>query len=285
MAQDSGTKTQPKRRTKSRTKNRHMAYQTLMAVLTVFLILSAAVTLVLLLRPLYDLGIRILKLPEKTGISYEVCQRNYRALIDYNLLFGPKTLVLPDFPVSKNGLVHFAEVKQMLTVIQIACWTLLPLVTALSFLSKRWKAYDWMKAAAFAVIILSAMVLAALLIDGNRTLILFHKIFFRKNEYWIFDPETDPVIQILPPEIFVMAGIAILVLMLIGVVILLVVRSVWMKQRTRRRYKRKTSSTGSSKTGTGNSKSGNRSAAGSNTKSNTRSNTKSSTKSSTGRKK
>ena len=224
-----------------------MVYQTLMAVLTVLLVLSAAVTLVLLLRPLYDLGIRILKLPEKTGISYEVCQRNYRALIDYNLLFGPKTLVLPDFPVSKEGLAHFAEVKQMLTVIQIACWTLLPVVTALSFLSKRWKAYGWMKAAAFAVIILSVMVLAALLIDGNGTLILFHKIFFR-NDYWIFDPKTDPVIQILPPEIFVMAGAAILVLMLIGAVILLVVRSIWMKQRTRRRYKRKTASSGNNST-------------------------------------
>ena len=38
-------------------------------------------------------------------------------------------------------------------------------------------------------------------VDFNQAFILFHKIVFR-NDYWIFDYRTDPVITILPEAFF-----------------------------------------------------------------------------------
>ena len=56
-------------------------------------------------------------------------------------------------------------------------------------------------------------------IDFNTCFILFHKIMF-SNDYWIFDPQLDPVINMLPEEFFMHMGIVILVIMLIVSIIL-----------------------------------------------------------------
>ncbi len=38
-------------------------------------------------------------------------------------------------------------------------------------------------------------------VDFSKAFIIFHKIFFRNN-YWIFDPNVDPIINALPEELF-----------------------------------------------------------------------------------
>ncbi|WP_442908890.1 lipoprotein intramolecular transacylase Lit, partial [Intestinibacter sp.] len=40
------------------------------------------------------------------------------------------------------------------------------------------------------------------------------------NDYWIFDPQLDPVINMLPEEFFMHMGITILIMMLIVSIIL-----------------------------------------------------------------
>ena len=45
-----------------------------------------------------------------------------------------------------------------------------------------------------------------------------HKLLFT-NDYWIFDPAKDPVINILPDSVFLAAGAGIIVLMILGLVI------------------------------------------------------------------
>lgn len=50
----------------------------------------------------------------------------------------------------------------------------------------------------------------------DQFFILFHQILFR-NDNWLFNPQTDPVIYILPPELFLIAfliGFALLLLVL-----------------------------------------------------------------------
>ena len=43
-----------------------------------------------------------------------------------------------------------------------------------------------------------------------------HRIFFR-NDYWIFDAETDPVIRMLPEEFFLHCGLLIILLVLLQI--------------------------------------------------------------------
>ena len=56
-------------------------------------------------------------------------------------------------------------------------------------------------------------------INFNACFIMFHKIMF-SNDYWIFNPEIDPVINMLPETFFMHMGVAILAIMLICSIVL-----------------------------------------------------------------
>lgn len=69
------------------------------------------------------------------------------------------------------------------------------------------------------VAIVVAAVGAAVLIDWNWAFTTMHKIFFR-NDFWIFDAKTDPVINILPEQFFMHCGIMIIVLAIVQIIAL-----------------------------------------------------------------
>lgn len=52
-----------------------------------------------------------------------------------------------------------------------------------------------------------------MILDWDALFTAFHKLFFR-NDYWLFDPDTDPVINLLPDSYFLhcLAGILVLLL-------------------------------------------------------------------------
>jgi integral membrane protein (TIGR01906 family) len=51
-------------------------------------------------------------------------------------------------------------------------------------------------------------------INFSKAFYFFHKIFFR-NDYWIFDPQKDPIINALPEELFMIEAMLIIMLLLI----------------------------------------------------------------------
>ena len=71
------------------------------------------------LRTIYYFDIEFLSLEETSGLSAEEIRENYDALIDYNLIYqGVEELELPSFPMSREGEIHFEEVKRIFTAIQ-----------------------------------------------------------------------------------------------------------------------------------------------------------------------
>ncbi len=54
--------------------------------------------------------------------------------------------------------------------------------------------------------------------DFDRAFILFHKIVFN-NDKWLFDPETDLMINILPQELFFESAVLIIILYLVSMLI------------------------------------------------------------------
>ena len=67
---------------------------------------------------------------------------------------------------------------------------------------------------AMMVIIIPAVLGGAIAINWDMAFVVFHKLLFR-NDYWLFDLETDPVITVLPDQFFmhvalVMIGVALL---------------------------------------------------------------------------
>lgn len=64
-----------------------------------------------------------------------------------------------------------------------------------------------------------ALLAIPIAINFNACFIMFHKIMF-SNDYWIFNPEIDPVINMLPETFFMHMGVAILAIMLICSIVL-----------------------------------------------------------------
>lgn len=188
----------------------------LLALIGFLFLFSASVVLVLNLRAIYYADIRLQKLESTTGISEEVIRENYDALIDYNLITkGVKRLEFPSFPMSQHGETHFREVKRIFVAIQ-CLFAVTGAAFVLGLLCKlRRRDYGSLKLTAI-LTILVPIVLGVLAVTGwERFFVGFHELFFR-NDYWIFDPVTDPVIRILPDVFFFHCAAAILVFLLLG---------------------------------------------------------------------
>ena len=212
----SNTKTKRKKR-KSPAKSVSGRLSSVLAALVSFLfITSFSVVFTLCFRPLYYFDIQYQQLTFTTGLTEEVIRKNYDVLIDYNLLTkNVDTLQFPNFPMSEHGRIHFAEVKEIFIAVQI-----LMIVTALlALIFTIWKFikrdYRYLKYTSIATLVIPMVlgVLAAL--NWDTFFVTFHHLFF-KNNYWLFNPAEDPIINILPDAYFLHCLILILLLMLLG---------------------------------------------------------------------
>lgn len=72
-----------------------------------------------------------------------------------------------------------------------------------------------MKTTSKALIVIPLILMLPIVVNFEGSFVLFHKTMFN-NDYWIFDPNLDPVINILPEEFFFHAGLMILILIIIA---------------------------------------------------------------------
>lgn len=183
----------------------------LLALLGFCLILSLSVVLILNLRSIYYHDMKALKLSRTYQMTEEEIKENYDALIDYNSLFYQGELSSPSLPMSEEGRIHFEEVKAIFDGLQ---WLLI--LSAALFLPLAWHQLFKRQNRGFLLLTpvftglvgIFAGILAAA--DWEWFFTAFHRLFFR-NDYWLFDPLTDPVINLLPDLFFFhcLAGILI----------------------------------------------------------------------------
>lgn len=192
----------------------------LMAVILFLAILSVSVVMVLNFRPLYYLDMQLLDIPGFSGHSAEDVKLNYDALITYNSMFFNGPLEFPTLPQSVAGRTHFEEVKVIFVLFQQLAIGAGILAVAGIFLrrnySKRYLRYSgWL------TLILPVAVGAGIAINWDRAFVLFHELVF-DNDYWLFDPATDPIIDMLPDAFFMHCAIGIVALVIFGAVICLI---------------------------------------------------------------
>ena len=177
----------------------------LMQVLAaVFLFVAAvgfSVLFTLHFRPLYYFDIGYLNLSADSGLAETEIRENYDALIDYCTGFSDRELQLPSLPSSEQGTVHFAEVQTIFRMFGV-------LFLAGFLLSAHLLIFS-----AFSIAI-PAIIGLSIAINWQAVFFLMHRVLFR-NTYWFFDPETDPVILILPSEFFMHCGVMIVCLILL----------------------------------------------------------------------
>ena len=164
-------------------------------------ILTAVIALTILAIPLYRFSLHVLNVPEQVDMSVSQIMENYYAVMEYLHFPWINTLVLPDFPVSANGALHFYEVKILFYINYGLLF--LSTITSVSYLRRLnrikgfWRLVEPFKIAIFVPFIL----LLVLAIDFDFMFVIFHQILFN-NEAWIFDAVTDPIITVLPQEFF-----------------------------------------------------------------------------------
>jgi len=197
-------------------KSRHTLFSAMMTVAAALFLICASVSVLLWLSvPLYGLAVRWLRIPEETGITAEVCSRNYEAIARYLVLWGEDVLTLPDFTMSASGTLHFRDVRQILLVTQILAVGGVPVMWIGYRSGRKMGAVGWLRAAAALIAVMLVTVLAGIIVDRTGTFIIFHKLFFT-NSYWQFDVTRDPVIQILTENVFLAAAVFIFLLLIGG---------------------------------------------------------------------
>lgn len=190
----------------------------LTSISLMFFIISSAIILTVFFKPLYYSDVYRLGIDLSSGYSVETIKDNYDILIAYQSVFYQGPLVFKDFTMSQGGKIHFEEVKVIFESIQIIM--IISLCTSVFLVWRELKEgeFRFFKLTAIITIVLPVIIAALAAIDFNQAFIIFHKIIFR-NDFWIFDATTDPIITILPQEFFMHCLIMIIVCVLFGVMI------------------------------------------------------------------
>ncbi len=176
------------------------------------LITSFSVIFTLHFEPLYYSNIERHDLVEKTGWSAQKIANNYDILIEYNSIFGSEKLEFDGIGMSEEGEIHFEEVKNIFIAIEVIFVLSLVLTIFLGYISFRAKNYKSLLVASILSFSIPIIIIAGIAIDWEGAFILFHNIFFR-NDFWIFDQYTDPIIRVLPDTFFMECAI-----MIVGII-------------------------------------------------------------------
>ncbi len=208
----------------------------LIGILFTLLFISVAVIITINFRPLYYLDIKLLHIEASSGLTKEVIRENYDALIDYCSPFFRGDLRFPSLPASKHGIYHFAEVKDIFVDFYILGAITLVLGIIIMIQKAKNKDYSYLLVSSVTAIVLPAIVALGLSIDFDRSFVLFHKIFFNNN-YWLFDPTTDPVITMLPDTFFMHCAIMIIVIVVLLSIAFLAVY-LWKRQHAGIKYRK-----------------------------------------------
>ncbi|MFC6385178.1 TIGR01906 family membrane protein [Sporolactobacillus kofuensis] len=196
--------------------------QFLLSLCMALFIICSAIQLTLLFTPLYYLDVWFLDIAKQSGMDRTQIIENYRYMIHYLLNPLPQTFDLPSIPYSNPGRIHFQDVKHLFFLIDLIL-VVTGVFSAIGiWIKRKYHDYYYLRTAALLLTVFTILPLVAFAIDFNGTFILFHKLFFRNN-YWIFDAQTDPVINILPETFFLHAALLILGLIAVGIITLLLI--------------------------------------------------------------
>ena len=182
-------------------------------------IISGSVILGLRFKSIYYYDISYLNITNMTGLSKEEIKENYDYLINYNLNNSVEEFKLPTLQSSIQGKIHFEEVRNIFQVIKkIFYLSFILSIVGVTFNIKQ-KNIKFLNTTSIVTIGLPIILAIPLIINFNYFFIKFHELVF-SNDYWIFDPNIDPVINMLPEEVFFHIGILILGFVLLSSILL-----------------------------------------------------------------
>lgn len=198
-----------------------------LALLLTICIICFAVIVTVFFKQLYYFDIDYLNIAKYTGLSKGVIKENYDILIQYQSIFFQGDLNMPDFVMSTTGRIHFEEVKRVFEVIQMTFAVTAVISGLMIYSNLKQKEYRFLQLTSLFSVGIPTIIGFFAALDFDRAFVIFHNIVFRNN-YWIFDYTTDPVITILPESFFMHCF-----MMIIFIVIFISIVMYWLYKKKR----------------------------------------------------
>lgn len=178
---------------------------TLQSILTFLIILSVSISIIISFRQFYYWHIEPLELTKKVTLDEEEIKEAFDNVLDF-CTGKTETFSAGKLPFSKEGYIHFNDVKRLITIntVVLIVSSLLLITSLIVFRKKKitlagHRFYFWGSISLLGIVLILGIISA---IDFSKTFLVFHKIFFSGNEYWYLSGETDPVIHLFPMKFF-----------------------------------------------------------------------------------
>ncbi|HID0855569.1 TPA: TIGR01906 family membrane protein, partial [Clostridium botulinum] len=166
----------------------------------IFIIVSVKLTLNF--KILYYWDITNLSIIKNTDLNTKEIKENFNYLIYYLNSHKNITFRLPSLPSSEEGIIHFKDVKNIFNFLDkflfINIFISIPIIY---YKLKITKNVSFLKYSSISTIIIPLLLIIPLILNFDKGFTFFHKIFF-SNDYWLFDPNKDPIINLLPETFF-----------------------------------------------------------------------------------
>ena len=193
----------------------------LLAAAIALALLTGSIALPIVCRPFYYAHIGALHLEERTGLSRAEIRTAYDEMLDYCL--GAPEFSTGVLKWSESGKSHFTDVRFLflldLRLFFAAAAAILFLIVLArlcrrSFSPLLGRGPCFWAGAGLGGLFLIVGGLAAL--DFDRAFVVFHTLFFPGKDNWLFDPDADEIINILPQQFFMDCAILILAVLVLG---------------------------------------------------------------------
>lgn len=170
------------------------------------------------------------ELSQKVSIPTQEIFQDYERIIQYVRNPLVYNLNFDNFTLSSNGALHFFEVK----VIFIYICTIVFLISLFFITYIIYRRFFYEKTLLRTkmrnnlqlcskylnriVLVFIFSITSFMIIDFDKAFTFMHNIFF-DNDYWIFNSTTDSIINILPPNFFMLCAIIIISMLVIELII------------------------------------------------------------------
>ncbi|KXZ39891.1 integral membrane protein TIGR01906 [Alkalithermobacter thermoalcaliphilus JW-YL-7 = DSM 7308] len=185
----------------------------------IMIVVILSVKLVVFFKPLYYFSIDYLDIHKTSGMDKEEIKDNYDYIINYLTSHKEKQFNLPTLHSSEYGKIHFKEVKDIFNALDKILLLSLFVFFVLMINHHKSKDYLFITYSAKALLVAPLILVMLFLVDFNSAFTIFHKLIFN-NDYWQFNPSTDPVINILPQQFFFYCGTSIMFTIIIFSILL-----------------------------------------------------------------
>ena len=187
------------------------------ATIIFLFLISLAVFLTVNAVWLFRLSIPLFNLEGMTGLNTGEMMHDYLKIIGYLQLPWAQPLHFDYFASSPQGLEHFREVRRL-----VLFNNLVMVLTGIAgfrifrYLKQAKLLYNLLNPIRVFVVVLIGLA-GIMLVNFDQAFIWFHEVFFRNN-YWLFDPNKDEVINMLPDGFFALCFLMFGILLAAGIV-------------------------------------------------------------------